>query len=73
MVVMEHVKDGALDSYLAKRGRWLCISEKVRMCLDAASGLEYLHKMGCIHRDVSARLCSSLHFLSFRSIVLILK
>uniref|UniRef100_A0A915AHR1 Tyrosine-protein kinase n=1 Tax=Parascaris univalens TaxID=6257 RepID=A0A915AHR1_PARUN len=57
MVVMEHVKDGALDSYLVKRGRWLCISEKVRMCLDAASGLEYLHKMGCIHRDVSARNC----------------
>ncbi|KHN82952.1 Tyrosine-protein kinase Fps85D [Toxocara canis] len=57
MVVMELVRDGALDSYLVRKGRLLRTSQKVRMCLDAASGLEYLHEMGCIHRDVSARNC----------------
>ncbi|MFH4976276.1 hypothetical protein AB6A40_002985 [Gnathostoma spinigerum] len=57
MVLMELISDGSLDSYLVKYGVDMEVHEKLTMCIDAACGLQYLHSMGCIHRDVAARNC----------------
>uniref|UniRef100_A0A0N5CE67 Tyrosine-protein kinase n=1 Tax=Strongyloides papillosus TaxID=174720 RepID=A0A0N5CE67_STREA len=55
MIVMELATDGALDKYLQKHD--LSPSEKLRLCGGAAYGLEYLHNLNCIHRDIAARNC----------------
>uniref|UniRef100_A0AC34R5A2 Tyrosine-protein kinase n=1 Tax=Panagrolaimus sp. JU765 TaxID=591449 RepID=A0AC34R5A2_9BILA len=57
MLVMELVTGGALDSYLAKHGSEISLTERISFSVDAARGLEYLHDKNCIHRDVSARNC----------------
>uniref|UniRef100_A0AC34RT72 Tyrosine-protein kinase n=1 Tax=Panagrolaimus sp. JU765 TaxID=591449 RepID=A0AC34RT72_9BILA len=55
MVIMELVDCGALDSYLQKTPVEPEI--KLRMCTQAAFGLDYLHQKNCIHRDIAARNC----------------
>jgi serine/threonine protein kinase len=35
----------------------LQVGQKVKMCLDAALGMAYLHSKLCIHRDLAARNC----------------
>ncbi|CAD5230051.1 unnamed protein product [Bursaphelenchus okinawaensis] len=57
MLVMELVDSGSLDKYLQKNAAKLTTPIRVKMVLDAAKGLEYLHDKGCIHRDVAARNC----------------
>uniref|UniRef100_A0A915PHW0 Tyrosine-protein kinase n=1 Tax=Setaria digitata TaxID=48799 RepID=A0A915PHW0_9BILA len=55
MLLMEFMKDGSLDVFLATKGSALSKRRKLYFCLDIASGLEFLHKNGVIHRDISAR------------------
>ncbi|KAK6108780.1 Protein tyrosine kinase family protein [Brugia pahangi] len=57
MLLMELLKDGSLDVFLVTKGSKLSIREKLYFCLDIASGLEFLHNNGVIHRDISARNC----------------
>ncbi|EFO27094.1 TK/FER protein kinase [Loa loa] len=57
MLLMELLKDGSLDVFLVTKGSTLSIREKLYFCLDIASGLEFLHNNGVIHRDISARNC----------------
>lgn len=54
MICME-LAESSLDNYLKKRQ--VLIPAKLRMCIDAAQGLAYLHSKKWIHRDVSARNC----------------
>uniref|UniRef100_A0A0N5BT55 Tyrosine-protein kinase n=1 Tax=Strongyloides papillosus TaxID=174720 RepID=A0A0N5BT55_STREA len=54
-IVMELADEGALDSYLRKD--ILSNEKKLKMCCDAALGLEYLHSIPVIHRDIAARNC----------------
>lgn len=51
---MELADGGALDNHLKKTK--LCPKAKLKMCVEAARGLAYLHSKNCIHRDVAARL-----------------
>ncbi|VDK74254.1 unnamed protein product [Litomosoides sigmodontis] len=57
ILLMELLKDGSLDALLVTKGSTLSIREKLYFCLDIASGLEFLHHNGVIHRDISARNC----------------
>uniref|UniRef100_A0A914ZEI0 Tyrosine-protein kinase n=1 Tax=Parascaris univalens TaxID=6257 RepID=A0A914ZEI0_PARUN len=58
MIVMEFITGGALDEYLRKNGNRVKLEEKLsNMCAGAAWGIEYLHYMNCIHRDIAARNC----------------
>ncbi|CAB3405668.1 unnamed protein product [Caenorhabditis bovis] len=57
MVIMELADNGALDSYLKKNGPNLPIEKKHEMIQQAAAGLDYLHGLTVIHRDIAARNC----------------
>uniref|UniRef100_A0AC34F796 Protein kinase domain-containing protein n=1 Tax=Panagrolaimus sp. ES5 TaxID=591445 RepID=A0AC34F796_9BILA len=54
-LVMELVDGGALDRYLEKKGSKLSVKARVNILIEAATGLEYLHTKGCIHRDIACR------------------
>uniref|UniRef100_A0A1I7RJJ3 Tyrosine-protein kinase n=1 Tax=Bursaphelenchus xylophilus TaxID=6326 RepID=A0A1I7RJJ3_BURXY len=55
MVVMELADCGSLDSFLQKNEQ--PVEKKNEMCVQAAYGVEYLHKENVIHRDLAARNC----------------
>jgi len=57
MIVMEFVPGGALLTYLRNHGADCSTKQLVKMCVDAACGMEYLQSKGCIHRDLAARNC----------------
>ncbi|VDN92133.1 unnamed protein product [Brugia pahangi] len=57
MIVMELVKEGALDVFLRKNGNNLSIKNKLLMIRDAAFGLAYLHSQNIMHRDLATRNC----------------
>jgi serine/threonine protein kinase len=50
---MELAAHGSLDAFLRKSRA--SPESKLRMCVDAAKGLEYLHEQSLIHRDIAAR------------------
>uniref|UniRef100_A0A0N4Z2C8 Tyrosine-protein kinase n=1 Tax=Parastrongyloides trichosuri TaxID=131310 RepID=A0A0N4Z2C8_PARTI len=54
-IVMELADGGALDSYL--KNNTITNEKKLKLCCDAAFGLEYLHSIPVLHRDVAARNC----------------
>ena len=49
---MEH---GSLHACLRQEGDAIVQSEKIRLAIEIASGLEYLASRGFVHRDVAAR------------------
>ncbi|VDM12044.1 unnamed protein product [Wuchereria bancrofti] len=49
MIVMELVKEGALDVFLRKNGSNLSMKNKLLMIRDAAFGLAYLHSQNIMH------------------------
>ncbi|TKR61525.1 hypothetical protein L596_028625 [Steinernema carpocapsae] len=57
MIVMEFCPGGSLLSYLRKEKGKSTLSTKHRFVLEAASGLMYLERQKCIHRDIAARNC----------------
>ncbi|EFO25721.1 TK/FER protein kinase [Loa loa] len=57
MLIMELVKEGALDTFLKKNGNNLPMKIKLLMIRDAAFGLAYLHGQNIMHRDLATRNC----------------
>ncbi|CAB3401905.1 unnamed protein product [Caenorhabditis bovis] len=57
LIIMELCPNGDLVSYLRKNKGNVHPYEKLKFSLEAADGLSYLEKLGCIHRDVAARNC----------------
>ena len=49
MIVMELCKNGALRELLKRKLSW---SLKIRLALDIAQGIAFLHENGIIHRDI---------------------
>ncbi|PAV82523.1 hypothetical protein WR25_19780 [Diploscapter pachys] len=59
-LLLEFITGGSLIGFLKKAIFWntdLTTELKIKMCLDAARGIEYIHKMVIIHRDIAARNC----------------
>jgi len=52
MIVMELVEGGALINYLRSNANRVKLNllSLMKMCIDAASGMEYLESKNCIHR-----------------------
>ncbi|TKR77204.1 hypothetical protein L596_018218 [Steinernema carpocapsae] len=57
LIVMELVTGGALHSYLRNNATKIPVNERMNMCLDAALGIDYVHRKGLVHRDIAARNC----------------
>ncbi|EGT40040.1 hypothetical protein CAEBREN_04160 [Caenorhabditis brenneri] len=57
LILMELCPNGSLISYLRKNKGKVTVLDKLRFSQEASSGLAYLEKMNCIHRDVAARNC----------------
>uniref|UniRef100_A0A0N4ZKC7 Tyrosine-protein kinase n=1 Tax=Parastrongyloides trichosuri TaxID=131310 RepID=A0A0N4ZKC7_PARTI len=55
MLVMEIASNGALDKYLQKNK--VETDKKLSFCCGAAYGIEHLHSLKIIHRDIAARNC----------------
>ncbi|CAI2298420.1 unnamed protein product [Caenorhabditis sp. 36 PRJEB53466] len=56
-ILLELVKGGSLLDYLKKNSKAITLTERLKFCLGAARGIEYLHQNNCIHRDIAARNC----------------
>ncbi|CAD5223855.1 unnamed protein product [Bursaphelenchus okinawaensis] len=55
LLVMELVDEGSLDKILIKKH--LTMKTKTEFCVQASWGIEYLHSIGLMHRDIAARNC----------------
>jgi serine/threonine protein kinase len=56
LIVMELVNGGSLDKYM-QNNKQIPTSQRVKMCMDVARGLKYVHAKGLVHRDIAARNC----------------
>ncbi|CAD5214165.1 unnamed protein product [Bursaphelenchus okinawaensis] len=56
LIVLEYVNGGDLLSYV-KKNPHLNVTMRLAFCFDVASGMAYLHKIQCLHRDMAARNC----------------
>ncbi|KHN84177.1 putative tyrosine-protein kinase kin-31 [Toxocara canis] len=54
MIVMELIKEGALDKYLASKASEIKVDARLSMACDAALGLQYVHGLGIMHREEGA-------------------
>ncbi|OAD58872.1 Tyrosine-protein kinase hopscotch [Eufriesea mexicana] len=54
-LVMEYVKHGSLQSYLAIHKQELTHKRLLGFALDIATGMDYLGSMSIVHRDLAAR------------------
>ncbi|XP_033329190.1 tyrosine-protein kinase hopscotch isoform X1 [Megalopta genalis] len=54
-LVMEYVKHGSLQSYLAIHKQELTNRRLLSFALDIATGMDYLGSMSIVHRDLAAR------------------
>lgn len=51
-LVMDYIKGGTLDNYLAQHGGILPVIEAMEIIAQLADALDYAHKQGTIHRDI---------------------
>ncbi|CAB3992692.1 tyrosine- kinase Fer isoform X1 [Paramuricea clavata] len=56
-IVMELMVGGDFLNYLRNHGNEIRPQEQLQYGIDAANGMAYLEKHGCIHRDLAARNC----------------
>ena len=49
---MEYSCNGELFDYIKQKGK-LCESEASKIFAQILLGIEYLHKMGIVHRDIN--------------------
>ncbi|PIC14306.1 hypothetical protein B9Z55_027255 [Caenorhabditis nigoni] len=59
-ILLELVKGGSLQDHMKKakaNGTTVTITERIKFCVGAGRGIDYLHQNHCIHRDIAARNC----------------
>ncbi|ULU03795.1 hypothetical protein L3Y34_016932 [Caenorhabditis briggsae] len=57
LLVLEFCNGGSVEDRLRDKGSRLTVPTRVHYTYMAACGMDYLHKKGCIHRDIASRNC----------------
>lgn len=57
MIVTEYLEKGELGKYLRANKDSFCTKDLISMCTDVASGMAYLERKKCFHRDLASRNC----------------
>lgn len=57
LLVLEFCNGGAVEDRLREKGSRITPKTRVHYTYMASCGMDYLHKKGCIHRDIAARNC----------------
>ncbi|CAL2040300.1 unnamed protein product [Caenorhabditis brenneri] len=57
LLVLEYCNGGSVEDKLVEKGEKLSSRSRITYTYHAASGIDYLHKKNCIHRDIAARNC----------------
>ena len=52
--LMEYMPNGSVYDLLANVAEDIGIKERIRLVLDAARGLQYIHQRGIVHRDIKS-------------------
>eukprot|EP01118_Nematostelium_gracile_P020294 TRINITY_DN9803_c0_g2_i2.p1 TRINITY_DN9803_c0_g2~~TRINITY_DN9803_c0_g2_i2.p1 ORF type:complete len:218 (+),score=38.62 TRINITY_DN9803_c0_g2_i2:395-1048(+) len=55
LMVMEYCNLGSLKDYLYENGRSMDQQKLIQMLMDIASGMNYVHSLGILHRDLACR------------------
>jgi protein kinase 2 len=56
-VLFQLINGGSLEQMLADEKRELPWTTRVRVSLDIARGMTYLHSKGICHRDLTSKVC----------------
>ncbi|KAK6062055.1 hypothetical protein COOONC_00276, partial [Cooperia oncophora] len=57
LIVMEYCPGGNLEDHLRTQKELIEVGERIVYALEAARGMQFLHRKNCIHRDLAARNC----------------
>ena len=61
-VVMEYCENGSLRKFMSKNQQLLW-NKKIEKLIDIASGMQFLHSKGVIHRDLKSKVNLLLNLL----------